>query len=175
VVHILPESALYLEPCSVEEIMTQTPLSIRDDATAEEAAAFLTDRNIHAAPVINEAGRPVGVLSRSDLVWHERERSHTIPPPPDDFHQDRQIDINTLESVRAEHGYEVVSTETATVREMMTPVVFSVVPATPIQHVVEEMLKHHIHRLFVIDESGTVVGVVSSLDVLRRLRQPATV
>ena len=155
--------------------MTQTPLSIREDATVEEAAAFLTDKGIHAAPVINEAGRPIGVLSQSDLVWHDRERSQVIPPPPDDYHRTREIDITSKESVRVEHGFEVYSTDTAYVRDIMTPVVFSVAPETPINHVVEEMLKHHIHRLFVIDDMGTVIGVATSLDVLRRLRQPATI
>ena len=33
----------------------------------------------------------------------------------------------------------------------------------------EEMVELKVHRLFVVDRTGTLVGVVSALDVLRRL------
>ena len=48
--------------------MTRHPLSINESATLREAAAFLTEKGISAAPVISEAGRPVGVLSLADIV-----------------------------------------------------------------------------------------------------------
>ena len=49
-------------------LMTDNPVSINEHATLRETAAFLTRRSISAAPVINDAGRPVGVLSRTDIV-----------------------------------------------------------------------------------------------------------
>ena len=49
-------------------LMTDNPVSINEHATLQDAAAFLTTRNISAAPVINDAGRPVGVLSRTDII-----------------------------------------------------------------------------------------------------------
>ena len=42
--------------------------------------------------------------------------------------------------------------------------------AIPAAKVVEEMLALKVHRLFVVDEPGVLVGVVSALDVLRNLR-----
>jgi CBS domain-containing protein len=55
------------------DLMVPNPVSIRAGATVKEAAAFLTDKGFSAAPVIDEAGRPVGVLSQSDIVVHDRE------------------------------------------------------------------------------------------------------
>jgi len=37
--------------------------------------------------------------------------------------------------------------------------------------VVEDMIRLKVHRLFVVEKDGTLIGVISSLDVLRRLLQ----
>ena len=55
------------------------------------------------------------------------------------------------------------------VKEIMTPVVFSVAPDTPVRRVVEEMLALKVHRLFVVDGGGVLVGVVSATDILKHL------
>src|SRR5579871_537563 len=55
------------------DLMTPDPLSLRADAPLAEALGFLIDRGFSAAPVIDETGHPVGVISRSDLLIHERE------------------------------------------------------------------------------------------------------
>jgi CBS domain-containing protein len=54
----------------------------------------------------------------------------------------------------------------------MTPVVFSVSPKTPAHKVVEQIVDLKVHRLFVVDDDGILVGVISALDILRRL-EPA--
>jgi len=48
-------------------------------------------------------------------------------------------------------------------------VVFSVTPDTPSRQVVEEMLRLLVHRLFVVDRAGVLVGVISTIDILRGL------
>ena len=46
---------------------------------------LFTDKGIHAAPVIDEAGRPIGVLSRSDLLIHHCERAKNREEKPEYF------------------------------------------------------------------------------------------
>jgi CBS domain-containing protein len=50
----------------------------------------------------------------------------------------------------------------------MTPALFGVAPDTPAAEVVEEMVVRKVHQLFVVDADGVLVGVVTSLDVLRQ-------
>jgi tRNA nucleotidyltransferase (CCA-adding enzyme) len=57
-----------LEDLRVWELMTPSPVSVRHGITVRDAAAFLVERGIGAAPVVNDAGRAVGVLSRSDVM-----------------------------------------------------------------------------------------------------------
>src|SRR5262245_39936374 len=72
-----------LDAATAADLMPPNPVSIRTGATVQEAVAFLTDRGFSAAPVIDAAGRPVGVLSRADIVVHDRERAHAPAAVPD--------------------------------------------------------------------------------------------
>ncbi len=66
-------------------------------------------------------------------------------------------------------GFQVEAVDRTLVRDVMTPVVFSVRPDTPARQVIEELLHLRVHRLFVIDRDGVLVGVIAMSDVLRRL------
>jgi len=158
---------LVLEPETAAELMRPNPVSIRADASVGEAVALLSDKGFSAAPVIDEGGRPVGVVSRSDILVHDRERTDYVPAVAD-YYQDEKIRIGSGEFSRA--GFQVVDVDRACVRDIMTPVVFAVSPRTPARRVVSEMLSRRVHRLFVVDAEGSLVGVISATDVLRYLR-----
>jgi CBS domain-containing protein len=57
------------------------------------------------------------------------------------------------------------------VREIMTAMVLSVRPEDPAWEVVAKMSAHKVHRLFVVDRSGVLKGVISAIDIVRKLRQ----
>ncbi|HEX5271992.1 MAG TPA: CBS domain-containing protein [Gemmataceae bacterium] len=134
---VLPR--IVLPETKAADLMTPSPVSIRESATVREAIELLTRREISGAPVIDEAGRPVGVVSRGDILVHDRE------------------------AVNDEGGG-------TRVRDIMTPVVFCVSPDAPASRVVREMVELKVHRLFVVDDLGTLVGVITVLDVLRQMR-----
>lgn len=138
-------SPLTLGKKTAAELMTANPVSIRHDATILEAVDLFTRRGISAAPVIDEAGRPLGVLSRTDILIHNREFVGAFAPS------------------------EYAGTTSSQVRDLMTPVVFCVSPQAPVSRVVHEMVSLKVHHLFVVEENGTLVGVISVLDVLRGL------
>lgn len=52
------------------DVMAPNPTSVNETASVREVAAFLLAKRMTAAPVINEAGRAVGVVSLSDIVRH---------------------------------------------------------------------------------------------------------
>lgn len=150
--HARSAPALVLSARTAADLMTPNPVSIRHAATVPEAAAFLTTRGISAAPVIDEAGRPVGVVSRTDVLQHQGQRAVYLMGSP---------------------GYCELpeAASRALVREVMTPVVFCVEPETPAAKVVEKMLALGVRRLFVVDGGGVLVGVISATDVLGKLRR----
>ncbi|HEY1860809.1 MAG TPA: CBS domain-containing protein [Gemmataceae bacterium] len=160
-----PEVAhpLTLSAKSARDLMTANPVSLRDAATIREAIAFLIDKNIGGAPVIDEAGRPVGVLSQHDIVVHDRETVH---------YANTDHEWVTPGSALAKHlddDFQIENVDQTEARDMMTPVIFSVRLDTPACKVIEEMLALKVHRLFVVDDNGVLVGVITALDVLRHL------
>lgn len=150
---------LRLSAETAADLMTRKPISVRDTATLGEAVGLLADKGFSAAPVIDLAGRPVGVLSRSDILIHDRARFDEA---------DAQVGGNgkplavTLEPCETD--------ECSLVRDLMTPVVFSVLPDTAARRVVEDLIDLNVHQLFVVDHAGVLVGVISALDVLRHLQ-----
>ena len=134
-------SRLFLDAATAADLMSSQVISIHADATVPEAAAILTERGLSAAPVIEESGRPVGVVSRGDILIHTREMSHH-----------RASDAPSL------------------VRDIMTPALFSVTSETSAANVVEQLLTLNVDQLYVVDDSQSVLGVIGVHDVLRRLR-----
>jgi CBS domain-containing protein len=137
--------SLKLPANTVADLMTANPVSLREDATIAEAIACLTDRGISGAPVIDAAGRAVGVITEADVTVHARER------------------IKGWTSEEDDHTF---------VRDVMTPAVFTLRPEAPAVTAIEHMRALNVHRIFIVDDAGVVVGVVTALDVLRHLELP---
>lgn len=130
--------SLVLKAATAAEMMNAGPVSIADTATVPEASAFLIERGFGAAVVIDPAGHPIGVVTKTDILLHARH-----------------------------HG--ATPADTTPVKAIMTPAVYSVRPETPARSVVEQLLELGVHHLFVTDSAGVVIGVVSPVDVLRKL------
>jgi CBS domain-containing protein len=148
------------------DLMMANPISVREDANVREALVLFTDKGFSAAPVIDAAGRPVGVLSRFDLLVHDREKVDYLRPRPEFFYE-QEFKNKKGEPVP---GFEVEDVDQTCVRDLMTPAVFSVSPDTSVEKVIHEMLSLRVHHLFVVGKDGVLVGVISPLDVLRHLK-----
>ena len=152
-----PALPMVLGARTATDLMTPNPLSIRQSATVSEAASFLAGRGISAAPVIDEAGRPVGVVSSTDILIHVGQGAvYRVgsPGPP----------------ALSGDGPLGEATNRSTVRDVMTPGVFCVRPEASAAKVVVKMLALKVRRLFVVDDDGARIGVISAIDVLGKLR-----
>jgi len=139
-----------LQATTAVELMTPNPVSVRAEATLREVESLLVGKGIGAAPVIDEAGRPVGVLSQSDLIVRDGVRESCRP---------WAIDENPIGS----------PDDPPRARDLMTSTVFAVGPQTGAAEVIASLLALKVHRLFVVDDQGVLIGVISTMDVLRNL------
>jgi len=156
-----PADHLVLHSRTAADLMTANPLSLHEDSSLREALTFLVDRNISGAAVIDDAGRPVGVLTQSDILVHDREEVETLTAP--------EIDYGTPLPHSWWESFQIERVDTTPIRDLMTPAVFCVRLDASAVSVVEQMRDLNVHRLFVIDEDGVLVGVVTAMDVLRHL------
>jgi CBS domain-containing protein len=156
-----------LEILTAVDLMTPNPVSIRGEASVVEATALLTDRAISGAVVIDESGRPIGVLSSTDLLVHDREKSSCPSLRSSDYSGQELADWVEMRGLSSD--FQVVEVDRTTVSSIMTPVVFSVSPESSARKVMEELVSLQVHRLFVVDHGGVLVGVISALDVVKGL------
>lgn len=144
------------------DVMNDNVLTVAADWTARELAEFLTDNEISGAPVVDEHGHVIGVVSLSDLARAEIEDGRLVPDRSGPDYWVRSFDDDLapeeLQGLRVEH-------EGPTVRELMNPSVFSVDEETPVSEVARSMIDAKIHRVLVT-RGRKIVGIVSTTDLL---------
>lgn len=159
---------LVLHPGTVELAMSDNPVSISENETAQGVAQVLIDHCISAAPVIDKAGRPVGVISRTDLVTQLMQAPGRVRTLEEDWFECGNI-VNE-EIIRNEPCLPA-SLKKVTAKAIMSTKLFTVTPDDSLEIAVEIMLKNHVHRLFVVDHDGVLTGVISTFDILHRLER----
>jgi CBS domain-containing protein len=162
---VLEAKRLELRAERAADLMMPNPISLDVNSTLHEALVLFTEKGFTAAPVIDNAGQPVGVISRYDIVVHDREQTEYLPAQSE-FYSPRELATAEGETLR---GFQVERVDRTCVGDVMTPGVLSVAPDTPAEKVLEEMLALKVHRLFVVDRTGVLVGVISALDFLKHL------
>ena len=152
---------------TVNDIMQRKVLAADADWPLDKLALFLTDNSISGAPVTDQKGELIGVVSLSDLVRH-----NSMTDKDTDTNNTHDVYLYELERrmSRDELRELHVQYETpALVRDIMTPMIFSVSENTSVQEVADTMLKGRIHRVFVTRDSK-LIGIVTALDMLQIIR-----
>src|SRR5262249_12966522 len=104
---------MILEATKAKELMWPEPVSIAETTTARDGVALLVDKAFSAAPVIDHAGRPVGVLSRADILVHDREQVHHLSPPT----YYRGSDLATEKELS--EGFQIEEVDRTLIKEIM--------------------------------------------------------
>ena len=139
----------------VSEIMEREVVCVAPDLAVEALTALLLDRSMSGAPVVAAAGAPGGVVSKTDILRSDHDRGGTE-------------DVPTRALGRGFHACDVART---TVGEIMTPLVLALPEGSSIAQAAALMAFEGIHRVPVVSDGHQVVGLLSSLDVLRWLAQ----
>ncbi|MFQ6115848.1 MAG: CBS domain-containing protein [bacterium] len=153
-----------LKDLTAKAIMTSPVITVQDGMTVEEVSDLLSDRMISGAPVMDENGRPVGVVTLSDIVRNEPRRERII--------SDKVASDYVLKAWEAQFstdeltGYHIEESETLLIRDIMTPFVYRVKEDTPLKELAEIMVSGRIHRL-IVTRDEEIVGIVSALDLLK--------
>jgi predicted transcriptional regulator len=131
--------------------MAKHVVSISVNSTMTEAADLLTERRVSGAPVVDEAGRCVGVLTGSDFV-----HQHAVHCNEED--SGSGVLSEALSSRFWDESQDMV-------RKHMTVAVQTIHRERPLLEAARMMCSQHVHRLIVVDDSQRPAGVISSLDM----------
>ena len=142
------------------DIMTRQVICVTKDADLRDLGKLFLAKAITGAPVIDRDGDICGVISQKDLLYYQLTRDDELVMPSD-FYQSARVEGRPIAK-----GFQIEDVNTATVEEVMTPVVHSVTPQTGVDAVARLMTRRHIHRV-IVREGRKVVGIISALDILR--------
>lgn len=148
------------------DVMTPNVRSVNEDWSLEELARFFIDNSISGAPVVNRAGKLVGVVSLTDLARVQAERDSPAPEAHDFFARSFEAGISPDEV-----DVHFVRESAYRVGDVMTKAVFSVNEDAPVTEIADMMVRGRIHRVFVM-RKHEIVGVVAALDLLKLLCEP---
>ena len=157
-----PEDRAQLPPRTLADIMTSPVLTARAEQPLREVVEMLGRHRIAGVPVLSEEGELVGVISQSDVAAHVACAWAEVPPAadPSRFFQSLWISDPDL--------HERMTADTP-VGEVMAAYVHFATPDTPLDEAADLMLAHGIHRIVVL-QGSELIGIVSSLDLLRAYR-----
>lgn len=148
---------------TARDVMIHPVLAVREAWTVRELASYFIEKSISGAPVLDDSGRLTGVVSLSDIVDQvTRDRE---PAPPSARGWEGRYNPEDLRGLAIEDEGRVVA-------DIMTPTFFTVPEDTPLPDIARTMVAGRIHRLLVTS-LGRVVGIVTTLDVLRELADAA--
>ncbi|MEU8925342.1 CBS domain-containing protein [Kitasatospora sp. NPDC048545] len=136
---------------NVNDVMTHEVVTARPDTPVKEVAALFHRNDITAIPVIDDQGRPLGLVSEADLI-----RKEAVLPDPEGRYPGRWLD-----------GKDRARAEAETAGGLMTSPAVTARPGWSVPEAARAMDKHKVKRLPVVDEAGRLVGIVSRRDLLQ--------
>ena len=153
-------------PKTVADIMSREPILARPEMSLNEAIKILAEKRISGLPVVNEAGKLVGVISETDLMWKE-----TGATPP--------AYIMLLDSViylqnPAQYERDLHKVLGQTVGEVMSGNPVTIQPDKSLQEAARLMHERKIHRLPVLDDREQLIGILTRGDIVRAMAADET-
>jgi len=141
-----------LTSLTASDLMSRNLVMVPQHMSLQGAARLLSRAQVSGAPVVDENGRCVGVLSTTDFL-HWVENGNTRNKPDEPVCRSWQI-----------FGSEASPTDTVGCFMTDDPVV--VIAGITIGELAQMMLDARIHRVIVVDHNERPIGIVSSTDVL---------
>jgi CBS-domain-containing membrane protein len=147
-----------LQSLRVSDVMNRAVVAVYGHQTMGEAAEVFAQHGISGAPVLDEHGRCVGVLSARDFVGGRSK--------PDPAAASIAAENTTVVREAPNSRWELKDAGPDRVAAHMTPAVQSVAAQTPLVEAGRMMCAQHIHRLPVLDDNGRPQGMLTSLDIV---------
>jgi CBS domain-containing protein len=132
----------------ISELMTKNPATVTPETSVSEAARIMKEEDIGIIPVVERVG---GAETRGRLVG---------------VITDRDIAIRHVAEGRGSD---------APVRDVMSGGVITCTPDDSVDTVMELMGREQVRRVPIVDDRGSLVGVVSQADLARKANDPEKV
>ncbi len=165
-------------PAKVRRIMTRGAVVATPDTPVEYVARFMVENDFSLLPVIDEEGRLIGVVTQADVVraYLEGGKPGRVPVPvirlPRPVAAEERVAYATRRAVLTQALIEKPAAAEIlglTARDVARPELPAVTVNDTVEHARREMLRRKTNYLLVLDDNGSIVGVVSKWSMLRAI------
>jgi CBS domain-containing protein len=147
---------------TARSVMTDSVVSVSPESSLLNVLRLFVEEEIHGAPVVDDSGQFVGVISTSDLLRAQAEEQDSASVETDYLR-------GILEFSSPDWAGDLTDFQDRltqrTVAEVMTKTFVSVSRDASVAEVARCLRENKIHRVWVVD-AGCVCGVVSALDLM---------
>ncbi|NLZ16137.1 MAG: CBS domain-containing protein [Desulfobulbaceae bacterium] len=147
---------------TAKDIMNTQVITVHEQQSVRELAELFLDKHISGAPVINDQGQLVGIVTQNDLIFTNK-RLHlprTIAILDAFFFLDKPEKMEKeMQKIAGARVGDICSKNPVTVS-----------PVSTLEEVATIMSEQHVHTLPVV-EAGHLVGVIGKTDIIRSMVQ----
>jgi CBS domain-containing protein len=132
-----------------------------------DAVTLLAEKNISGAPVVDNNGELVGILTEKDVLREVKEAADKVRMVFPSIHsmgimfELSKGETEILEAFKEQSNVVVM--------DVMTKNVITCTPDTTVNEVASILVKRNINRLPVVDEDNHVVGIITRGDIVRSI------
>jgi CBS-domain-containing membrane protein len=142
------------------DVMTRDVITVKKETTIRELAELFAGHRISMAPVVDDSGAMIGIVTETDLV--EQDKSLHIPTVISLFDW-----VIYLESDK-KFEKQLKKMTGQTVGDIYTQSVKTVAPTAPLSDLADIMSSDKIHAIPVLEDKK-VVGIVARIDLIRTM------
>lgn len=124
------------------QLMSREVICAREDLDLDALTDLIIGRRIGCIPIVDERGHPVGMVTKLDLVEQQLAWRDLGPPP-----------LSTVAS------------------QVMMPLALTLDERATVAHAAAMMAIEGVHHVPIVADSGCLIGVVSSMDIVRWLAE----
>jgi len=145
---------------TAKDVMTTSLFTVSPETEIAQAAKLLLEKRINGVPVVDDAGKLVGILCQSDLIAQQKK----FPLPSLFTLFDGYMSLTSLKKIEK----EVDKMSAIQVAHAMTSDPVSIEPDTSLEDIATLMVDKNLHTLPVVAD-GKLVGIVGKEDVLKTI------
>ena len=138
---------------TVSDVMTTRVHVASPSTTFKMLVRLIEENRVSAIPIVDPQGKPIGIVSESDLLLKER-RSELELEAGSPLHLWRR-------------RQERAKAEGVVAADLMTSPVVAVGADSTIAQAARVMQERNVRRLVVVDQRGNIAGIVSRSDLLQ--------
>jgi CBS domain-containing protein len=149
-----------MQQMNARDVMTASVISVGPDVGTHELAKLLLDKGISGVPVVDAGGKPIGMVSESDLIGRGDSDQEA--------RRDRWLRLLAEGELLNPEFLASLHSPDRRARDIMASPIVSVNEEAEVSEIARLLITHHIKRVPVVRD-GQVVGIVSRVDLLRAI------